>query len=118
MKYFTYTEFDSPDEVGSGKKMNPKLLIMLDMVRDKFDKPLHITSGYRTVEHNARVGGTENSSHLKGLAVDIACNSSVDRYHLLNCLLDVGFTRIGVGNTFIHVDIDKDKAKEVIWTYA
>ena len=118
MKYFTYTEFDSPDEVGSGKKMNPKLLIMLDMVRDKFDKPIHITSGYRTVEHNARVGGTENSSHLKGLAVDIACNNSIDRYHLLNCLLDVGFTRIGVGNTFIHVDIDKDKAKEVIWTYA
>lgn len=118
MKYFTYTEFDSPDEVGSGKKMNPKLLIMLDMVRDKFDKPLHITSGYRTVEHNARVGGTENSSHLKGLAVDIACNSSVDRYHLINCLLDVGFKRIGIANSFIHVDIDKDKAKEVIWTYA
>jgi len=49
--------------------------------------------------------------------VDIACNNSTDRYNLLNCLLDVGFKRIGVGNTFIHVDIDKEKAKEVIWTY-
>lgn len=49
--------------------------------------------------------------------MDIACNNSTDRYNLLNCLLDVGFKRIGVGNTFIHVDIDKEKAKEVIWTY-
>ena len=123
MKYFTYTEFDSPDEVGSGKKMHPKLLVMLDMVRDKFDKPIHIESGYRTKEYNESLAArgykaSPNSSHLRGLAVDIACNNSVDRYHLLNCLLDVGFTRIGVGNTFIHVDIDKDKAKEVIWTYA
>jgi uncharacterized protein YcbK (DUF882 family) len=118
MKYFTYTEFDSPDEVGSGKKMHPKLLVMLDMVRDKFDKPMYITSGYRTEKHNTKVGGTPNSSHLRGLAVDIACSSSVDRYHLINCLLDVGFKRIGIANSFIHVDIDKDKAKEVIWTYA
>lgn len=118
MKYFTYTEFDSPDEVGSGKKMHTDILEMLDQVRDKFDKPIRINSGYRTEKHNAKVGGTPNSSHLKGLAVDIACNNSVDRYHLINCLLDVGFTRIGVGNTFIHVDIDKDKSKEVIWTYA
>jgi len=32
-------------------------------------------------------------------------------------LLEVGFTRIGIGNTFIHVDIDKDKSQNVIWTY-
>jgi len=55
MKYFNYSEFDSPDEVGSGKKMNPKLLIMLDRVRDKFDKPMYITSGYRTLAHNERL---------------------------------------------------------------
>ena len=52
MKYFTYTEFDSPDEVGSGKKMHPDILEMLDEVRDKFDKPMYITSGYRTEKHN------------------------------------------------------------------
>ena len=123
MKYFTYTEFDSPDEVGSGKKMHPKLLVMLDMVRDKFDKPIHITSGYRTKEYNESLAArgykaSPNSSHCKGLAVDIACNNSIDRYHLINCLLDVGFKRIGIADSFIHVDIDTDKAKEVIWTYA
>ncbi len=123
MRYFTYTEFDSPDEVGSGKKMHPDILEMLDEVRDKFDKPIRITSGYRTKKYNESLSArgykaSPNSSHLKGLAVDIACSSSVDRYHLINCLLDVGFKRIGIANTFIHVDIDDEKANEVIWTYA
>ena len=123
MKYFTYTEFDSPDEVGSGKKMHPDILDMLDQARDKYDKPIRITSGYRTKEYNESLSArgykaSPNSSHLKGLAADIACASSVDRYHLINCLLDVGFKRIGIANTFIHVDIDPEKANEVIWTYA
>jgi len=123
MRYFTYTEFDSPDQVGSGKKMHPDILEMLDEVRDKFDKPIRITSGYRTKKYNESLSArgykaSPNSSHLKGLAVDIACSSSVDRYHLINCLLDVGFKRIGIANTFIHVDIDDEKANEVIWTYA
>ena len=123
MKYFTYTEFDSPDEVGSGKKMHPDILEMLDQARDKYDKPIRITSGYRTKEYNESLSArgykaSPNSSHLKGLAADIACTSSVDRYHLINCLLDVGFKRIGIANTFIHVDIDPEKANEVIWTYA
>ena len=29
----------------------------------------------------------------------------------------VGFTRIGIANSFIHVDLDFDKSQNVIWTY-
>jgi zinc D-Ala-D-Ala carboxypeptidase len=124
MKYFNYSEFDSPDVQGSGQMMDDKILMMLDQVRDKFDKPIHITSGFRTPQHNEDVGGKmpdENgnggSSHLKGLAVDIFCNNSIDRFNLINCLLDVGFSRIGVADTFIHADIDPDKVQGVMWTY-
>ena len=117
VKYFNYSEFDSPDVQGRGQLMDKTLLEMRDEVRDKFDKPIHITSGFRTPAHNEAVGGVETSSHLKGLAVDIACNKSTDRFDLINCLLDVGFSRIGVGNTFIHADIDQDKTQGVIWTY-
>ena len=117
MKYFNYSEFDSPDVQGSGQMMDNKILMMLDQVRDKFDKPIRINSGFRTPQHNDEVGGKENSSHLKGLAVDIACNNSKDRFDLINCLLDVGFSRIGVANTFIHADIDPDKVQGVMWTY-
>jgi uncharacterized protein YcbK (DUF882 family) len=117
VRYFNYSEFDSPDVQGSGQLMDKELLDMLDDVRDKFDKPIHINSGFRTPAHNEAVGGAENSSHLKGLAVDIACDDSIDRFDLINCLLDVGFSRIGVAKTFIHADIDPDKSNGVMWTY-
>jgi uncharacterized protein YcbK (DUF882 family) len=117
LRYFNYSEFDSPDVQGSGQMMDKRILEMLDEVRDKFDKPIHINSGFRTPAHNEEVGGVETSSHLKGLAVDIACKKSTDRFDLINCLLDVGFSRIGVAKTFIHADIDQTKAQGVIWTY-
>ena len=116
-KYFTYGEFDSPDLKGSGKNISDILINMLDIVRKKYGKSVVINSGYRTPEHNAKVGGASGSSHLKGLAVDIACKNSTDRFKLINILLQVGFKRIGMGSTFIHVDIDKDKSQNVLWTY-
>ena len=39
VRYFNYSEFDSPDVQGSGQLMDKTLLEMLDDVRDKFDKP-------------------------------------------------------------------------------
>ena len=122
MRYFNYTEFDSPDELGSGKNMSPKILEMLDIAREKYDKPIKITSGYRTQAYNEDLKArgykaSKNSSHLKGLAVDIHCNNSKDRFELVDILLDVGFNRIGIANTFIHADIDEDKPAHLIWTY-
>jgi len=117
LKYFNYSEFDSPDVQGSGQMMDKRILEMLDEARDKFDKPIHITSGFRTPFWNEEVGGVESSSHLKGLAVDIHCDNSRDRHNLITCLLDVGFKRIGVAKTFIHADIDTDKAQNLTWLY-
>ena len=117
MKYFNYEEFDSPDIQGSGQLMDKKILSMLDEVREMYGKPISINSGYRTIRHNAKVGGKSQSSHLKGLAVDIACSTSRDRYNLLEALKSVGFNRIGIAKSFIHVDLDFDKTQNVIWTY-
>lgn len=117
MKYFNYEEFDSPDIQGSGQLMDSKILSMLDKAREIYGKPININSGYRTIRHNANVGGKPQSSHLKGLAVDIACNNSRDRHNLLKTLRHVGFNRIGIAKTFIHVDIDQDKSSDVLWVY-
>ena len=117
MKYFNYSEFDSPDVPGSGQMMDKDFLNLLDLAREKFDKPIRINSGFRSEQHNKKVGGTESSSHLKGLAVDIACKKSRDRFELIDIFLDLGINRIGIANNFIHIDVDPNKSPNVIWTY-
>tara|TARA_R100000544_G_scaffold22856_1_gene11429 strand:- start:529 stop:882 length:354 start_codon:yes stop_codon:yes gene_type:complete len=117
MRYFKLEEFDSPDEPGSGSNMHEEILHMLDAVRKKYGKPININSGYRTISRNKKIGGVKDSSHLKGLAVDISCKESKDRFILLNLLIEVGFRRIGIAKSFIHVDIDKNKSQDVAWGY-
>lgn len=117
MRYFNYCEFDSPDELGSGCYMDDDFLQMLDDARDFAGVPFKITSGYRTEAHNHAVGGSRNSSHMKGLAADIACGGSHERMQIVTALLFVGFDRIGIGDGFIHVDADVEKNEAVIWTY-
>tara|TARA_R110001599_G_C11831326_1_gene618344 strand:+ start:172 stop:525 length:354 start_codon:yes stop_codon:yes gene_type:complete len=117
LKYFKLEEFDSPDEPGSGRHMNKEIIYMLDAVRKEYGKPIRVNSGYRTKARNKKIGGVADSSHIKGLAVDISCTTSSDRFKLLSLLTKTGFKRIGVAKSFIHVDIDKDKSQNVIWTY-
>ena len=72
LKYFSYSEFDSPDEIGTGVKMSAALLTMLDEARDIAGVPFIITSGYRTEYYNSLLRNSKpDSSHLEGLAVDI-----------------------------------------------
>lgn len=117
MRYFKTKEFDSPDKKGSGSLMDETVLKMLDNTRHEAGIPFNITSGYRTKTHNALVGGVNGSSHTKGLAVDIRCKGSIERFKIINCALQSGFTRIGVSGNFIHLDNDSDKTQNVIWTY-
>jgi zinc D-Ala-D-Ala carboxypeptidase len=118
VKYFTYSEFDSPDSIDSGSNMDESFLRMLDSAREAAGTPFRINSGFRTPKHNKKVGGSENSSHLRGFAADIHVASNSTRYVILEALLNVGFNRIGIADTFIHVDADPIKTKNVIWTYA
>jgi|TARA_R110002073_G_scaffold298647_1_gene465366 uncharacterized protein YcbK (DUF882 family) len=122
MRNFNLKEFDSPDLSGSGLNMDKDFLSMLDNARDIAKTPFKITSGYRTKEHNIaiykKLGKKPiESSHLKGLACDIACSDSRARFLIINALLEAGFTRIGIANNFIHVDSDCEKSQNVIWTY-
>lgn len=115
--YFKESEFDSPDLKHSGSKMKPDLLDKLNKARHIAGVPFKITSGYRTPKHNKKIGGVPQSSHLKGLAVDISCSYSTDRFKIVNALLDAGINRIGIAKTFIHCDVDCDKHENVIWVY-
>lgn len=114
LKYFKLSEFD--DAPGTGKNMKKEFLTKLDKARAIADVPFKITSGYRSKETNKRVGGVSTSSHLKGLAADISCKDSTTRQKIVSALIQAGFTRIGIADTFIHCDTDKDK-NDAIWLY-
>jgi zinc D-Ala-D-Ala carboxypeptidase len=46
----------------------------MELVRTKLgDKPILISSGYRSPQVNAAVGGSKSSAHMSGLAVDFSC---------------------------------------------
>ena len=117
MLHFDIQEFDSPDEKGSGSYMQPSTLQMLNDARAIAGIPFKINSGFRTKSHNAYVGGKEKSSHLYGYAVDIHCTNSRGRAVIIDALRKAGFTRFGIGNTFIHTDNDPDKDANVVWLY-
>jgi len=108
-RHFKSSEFDSPDEPGSGENMDMAFMDRLHKARVIADMPFVINSGYRTKAHNKEVGGKKNSSHLRGLAADIHCADSSARIRIVASLVQAGFRRIGIGETFIHVDSDTEK---------
>jgi hypothetical protein len=114
IKHFKEEEFYSPDLQEC--RMQYGFVRSLDRARTIAGIPFKINSGYRTPEHNRKVGGKSTSSHLKGLAADISCTSSSQRIKIVQGLIDSGFRRIGIADTFIHVDSDTDKS-DAIWLY-
>ena len=96
--------------------MNKDFLFVLDEAREFAGIPFVINSAYRSPKHPLSIKNP-SSSHIKGLAVDIKATDSVTRFKIVKALIEVGFTRIGIADTFIHVDLDLDKTQNVIWTY-
>ena len=115
-KFFSLSEFDCPSLSNSGKNIDINFIYKLEHAREIAGIPFKVTSGYRTKEHNDEVGGVPNSSHLIGVAADIAVGSGRERYIILNALIKAGFKRLGVAKTFIHCDTDESKPNSV-WTY-
>lgn len=117
IKFFQSNEFDSPDVPGSGLKMNLDFVAKLDRIRSKLKQPMFINSGFRTPEHNARVGGVDSSSHEIGRAADIRTPSAAMRHQLITLAFAEGISRIGIGQTFVHLDSSEHHPQQVVWVY-
>lgn len=115
-KYFNDKDF----QCKCGCKLNNmsrELLYLTAYLRHTIGIPFIITSGTRCKQHNKNIGSSDNSSHTKGLAVDISITNSSDRFKLIKLALHIGINRIGLGKTFIHLDIDKSLPQNHMWNY-
>lgn len=61
---------NNPDEE-TRKRLECLIRECLDPIRERWGKPIIVTSGYRCPELNAAVGGAPTSQHMKGEAADI-----------------------------------------------
>lgn len=99
MKYFSIRELcvssSYPHLVripieGSTIYSNLKNLIenLLDPIREKLEKPIIVTSGYRHPKLNKAVGGSKTSNHLYGYAADVHIKG--DNIEIVETLLELG----------------------------
>lgn len=126
VEHFKPSEFACRGEncCGGSNLIQPGLVFRLDDLREKFGKPLLITSGYRCPIHNARVSTTgANGPHVSGLACDVGV-AGRDAIVVLRLALQIGFTGIGVKQhgvgRFLHLDLIPDSIhakRPWIWSY-
>ncbi len=108
-KNITLGEFASKGADGSEPTLvDPELIEKIQQMRDLLGAPVHFNSGFRTVKHNAAVGGVAGSYHTKGMAADIWFgNTFADRIpdeEAARCAEYVSFGGIGLYPGRIHVD--------------
>ena len=107
------------------KLSSPALYILYSLSniwRKKFNKRLHINSGYRCPECNKAIGGALNSAHIRGIAFDVHYDNDSELFVILKHMLSNGIsvTRMGIGKTYVHFDIGSDKdgyKQEITWLY-
>ena len=63
-------------------------LEVLQPLRDHLGKPVVVSSGYRCKDLNRKVGGVENSQHLKGEAADIKVRDREELIDVMRYIMD------------------------------
>jgi uncharacterized protein YcbK (DUF882 family) len=116
---FSLQEFACKDGTQVPAELLPnvqKLAAQLQILRDYLGESIHINSGYRSPEHNKKVGGKKASQHLLAKAADITVKSKTPKQlaAIIEKLISDGklkFGGMGVYPGFVHVDIRNGKAR-------
>lgn len=91
----------------------PKLITILQKVRDYFGKPVTISSGYRTDAYNKKVkNSSKYSQHLYGTAADIYIKGVSPKKiaaYVEKLMPKTG--GIGIYDGFVHVDVRAVKSR-------
>lgn len=94
--------------------------MVLQPVREHFDKSVSVNSAYRSPESNAAVGGSKTSDHCKGMAADIeivgVANADLAQWIMDNLeykQLILEFYTPGIPDSgWVHVSYDPNNLKK------
>lgn len=93
--------------------MNPKLIELLQAIREKIGKSITVISGYRCEKHNHKVGGAKHSQHVLGNAADVRVHGAEpdDFQHWLVLNFNKECGGIGCYDAFTHIDVRDGHAR-------
>ena len=127
-KSMTATRKGIENKAGSGEIKNLTDLCygVLEPVRAKFEKPIMVTSGYRSPALCEAIGSKPTSQHTKGEAVDFEIagisNLQVALWIQNNCDFDqliLEYWKEGEPNSgWIHVSYKEDSNRKQVLTYS
>lgn len=113
-QHFMLSEFRPGQHSYDYIRISPDLIRALEIIRERVGAPLTVTSGYRPIAYNRKVGGVSNSTHIDGLAADIFVDGmATEELHAI-CDEVIG-DRGGVGFyptlEFVHIDLRGYRAR-------
>lgn len=129
MKYFTIAELcrsntadkyliDNKCTKEQAANMMSLVNNVLDPLREAYDKPIRVNSGFRCEKLNKKVGGSKTSDHLHGMAADITAGSPKENKRLFYLIQELGlpFKQLidEKGFSWVHVSYDANNLKRQI----
>jgi len=128
-KYVTYKEVTKSNQatalklanIPNSEQLNNLRLVcvkIFDPLREHFGKPIGISSAYRSVDLNSKIGGSKSSQHCEGKALDIdgdifgsISNKNIFEYIRKSCTFDQLIWEFGSENApdWVHVSYNEGK---------
>lgn len=113
-EHFKVSEFACSD--GSDTVfISDDLIKVLENIRNHFESPVTVISGYRTDYHNRRINGAKFSQHKYGMAADIVVKN-VPANDVQNYIDEIWGDTYGMGiaDRYTHIDVRNNRAR---WYY-
>lgn len=110
-EHFKAKEFQCKDKT-EDLLIATELLETLEKIRNHFNAPVIINSGYRTPSWNKKVNGAGNSYHCKGMAADIRVKGHSSREvaeYADNIMEQGGVIRY---ENFTHIDVREKRFRK------
>ena len=118
----SFTPLEMADNHSGELLLVPSFMDWLQGLRDAYGKPIRVTSGYRTRQHQRKLTGRDTGAHVDGQAVDVAV-SGPDAFDLVKLAMEAGAMGVGVfqagphAGRYLHLDYWDKRETQVLWSY-